>query len=94
MAHIITRLNNYSGSDVSSLAKTIKSYPMEELIKSKMFYIQDDGTWTPVIVQSDENLEIECSWQDIPEGTRIYLFLFDSVLEGTIIIPNCTEASL
>ena len=73
MAHIITRLNNYSGSDVSSLAKTIKSYPMEELIKSKMFHIQDDGTWTPVIVQSDENLEIECSWQDIPEGTRIYL---------------------
>ena len=74
MAHIIDQLDDYSGSDVSSLAKMIKSYPMEELIKSKMFHIQDDGTWMPVIVQSDEQLEIECSWEDIPEGKRIYFF--------------------
>ena len=75
MAYIITRLSGYSGSDVASLAKTIKSYPMEELIKSKVFHIQDDGTWTPVTVQNDENLEIECSWRDIPEGTRIHFLL-------------------
>ena len=92
MAHIIDQLDDYSGSDVSSLAKMIKSYPMEELIKSKLFHIQDDGTWMPVIVQSDEQLEIECSWEDIPEGTRIYFYssFLSSFLKKDFIY--CTDS--
>ena len=41
---VIERLNNnYSGSDIDSVARMAKHYPLDELIMAKEFHINDDG---------------------------------------------------
>ena len=40
---IVERLVNYSGSDVDSVARMVKHYPLDELILAKEFHINDDG---------------------------------------------------
>ena len=40
---IVERLGNYSGSDIDSVARMVKHYPLDELIMAKEFHINDDG---------------------------------------------------